>query len=400
MLMGIAMGSIFGMYFDDVIIAVVSAVLLVKTLKPYGLTLKRLFMIEFDGKLIKECFIFGLKTGLPGLLFASTQMISLMLCIQYIPQYTTFVILKDMAIKLVATSERLVSQDFTPIFTEAFQNGKKELCQYYNAHALRFYMLNTCFAFTIMFTVISILPLVFSGLGLELYMNSIPFLIPALLYRGLKVYIGYPQMLLVAMHKPNLIFFIKIFEESGKILMWYLIIPVLKIFETGIAGIVYTLTLTELPVSVLIMILSLVFIHKKVMKIKINIWQTFIAHITSTIILYIIFEVLKRLALFALFEWNFIGALAIGILVIMILSLGLYFPLTVLLGGWDENSISDFHRVEKMAGPSKMIVKPMAYLIFKTVPKSTLHNKFKIDDTNAKIQISELIELRNTQRIR
>lgn len=397
-LLGIAIGSVFGLYLDDLIVAIFAGYYLSKSMKDYGITFKRMFMVEFDWELVKECVFFGIKTGFPSIISASVKVFSLTLLLTYVPQYTTYWVLADMAYMLVAAVERLTHQDFSPNFVEAYQNGKKKLCEYYHAHAMRFFMINTGFTTAIMLTAFTILPDVFVGFELDLYMLTIPFLIPSLIARASKNFINYPDGIIIAAHKPNEYMIFKLFEEGMKFLTWYLTILVFQVQKNGLVGIIYVLVLTEYPSLVLKSVLMYLFIHKKLFPLRIMWWQTLVVPIASTLILFGMFSVLNELVLRSLMKWNLIIALVIAILVIMILSLTFYFPLTVLLGGWDENSIRDFQKVEKMAGPSRFIVTPMARLIFKTVQISKLHNRFRFSAKEAEKEIQEILETRTISR--
>jgi len=399
-ILGIAIGATFGLYLDDVIASFIAAYFLAKSLEDYGITFKRLFMIEFDMDLVKQCLFFGVKMGLPGVIFASTQMISLALSLQYIPQYTTFIALKGMAIKLVATTDRLVYQNFTPLYTEAYQNGKKKLCQYYNAHAYRFYMINTGFAVSIMLILIAMFEQIFRGVGLDRYLLTLPFLIPALIYRAFRPYEKYPSNILVAAHRPNQLLLINVSVELLKMLAWYLTIVVFKVYSLGIGGVIYTLVLTEFPVKVLKVIISNLYIHKTIFKMEFMRWQTFGVPIIATAVLYSVFSGFKTLVLDKLWAWSFWGTIIIAVLFLIILVFSFYFPLTVLLGGWDDNSVRDLRMAVKMSGPSKVLTIPMTYLVFKTVKISKLHNKYKYDESEAFKELKELIAEREINRKR
>jgi O-antigen/teichoic acid export membrane protein len=400
MIMGVAIGATFGLYLDDVLASIIAAYFLAKSLKPYGITFKRMFYIEFDFELVKECTFFGIKMGIPGLLGASIKMVSLLLCLQYIPQYTTFAALAGLAIQLVATAERLVRQDFTPIFTEAYQNGKHKLCQYYNAHALRFFAINSGFAISIMLIVSNMFEYIFLGLKLDYYLFTVPFIIPSLIFRIFKPYMNYPGNILVGAHRPNQLLVINLSMDALRLLSWYLTIVVFRIQDLGMGGVIYILTLTELPVNLLAFVISMTYIHKTVFPLKFMIWQTIMVPIISTAILYSIFLLLKLLLLDALFAWSFWGTLVIGLILIMILVFGFYFPFTALLGGWDDNSLRDLSLAVKMSGISRILVLPMTKLIFKIAPKSSLHNRFKYDEHEAFQEIQELMEIREQNRIR
>lgn len=397
-LMGIAIGSVLGLYLDDFVAMVVSGYLLAKHLKPWGITFRDLFRVDFDRHLVKECLWFGVRTGIPGLLVANTQIIALTLFLTFMPHYTTYVVLSGMAIQLVALTQRLVDQDFSPLFTEAYQNGKKKLCQYYHAHAMRFFAINTGFAMAIMLVVISMLGDVFVALQLDRYILTLPFLIPSMVNRVSRTYFNYPDGILIAAHKPNQWMILKFIEEGLRIFFLWLTIIVFQVHTLGIAGIVYVLALNDYPAYLVKSVIAYVFVDRRVFKLRLMTWQTLVVPAVSCAILFGIFITLKATVLDLLLSWNFFVALGLGIFVMGVLVFTFYFPLTVLLGGWDENSVRDFKKVVHMSGPSKFIVAPIARLVFKTVPRAKLHNRFKFDDTAAIQELRELVVLREQGR--
>ncbi|NMC08029.1 MAG: hypothetical protein GYA24_22685 [Candidatus Lokiarchaeota archaeon] len=397
-LMGIAIGSVLGLYLDDVVAMIVSGYLLARYLKPWGIKFRDLFRVEFDRNIVKECLWFGLRTGIPGLLVANTQIIGLTLFLAFLPQYTTYIVLSGMATQLVAITKRLVDQDFSPLFTEAYQNGKKKLCQYYHAHAMRFFAVNTGFAMAIMLIVITVLGDVFAALKLERYMLTLPFLIPALISRVSKTYFNYPEGIMIAAHKPSQWMLLKVLEEGLRILFLWITVIVLRVQDYGIYGIVYVLALVDYPAYLVKTIIAYVYIDRRVFKLPIMTWQTLVVPSLSCGILFSIFFTLKTLLLDLIMSWNFIVALVIGVLVLAVLVFMFYFPLTVLLGGWDDNSIRDFKKAVTMSGPSKMIVGPIAKTILKTIPRSRLHNRFKYDESAAFAELKELVALRDQNR--
>lgn len=397
-IMGVAIGATFGLYLDNLIATFIGAYILSKELEPYGIDFKRFFGVEFDLDLVKRCSFFGIKVGAPGLLGSSVKLVSLMLCIEFIPQYTTYVALASMAGSLVATSERLVNQKFDSIFVEAYQNDGKKLCQYYNAHAFRFYVLNSGFAVSVMIMIISVFPTLFIGIGLDRYLLAIPFLIPALVVRLFKPYRQYPGGLLLAGDKPNIIMALSIAQDLCMMLAWFLTIAVFKVQNLGTPGLVYVLVATEFPVTILFFFIKLIIIQKSILKLKFMLWQTFVAPILATGVLYGFFMLLKILFFDRMFEVNFWLTVALGLVAIFALVLIGYFPLTVLLGGWDENSISDMRKAVKMSGASKLVVVPITGMVFKTAKKAKLHNKFKYDETEAFKELRRIMDKRNTNR--
>ncbi|MHA1682740.1 MAG: hypothetical protein ACTSUE_17505 [Promethearchaeota archaeon] len=397
-LLGISLGAVIGLYVDDLIAAFLSAYYVAKTLKPYGITFKKLFMPEFDKELVIRCTIFGIKTGFPGVVSGATEFIALTLMLTNIPQYTTYITLKGMAVSLVAITQRLTDQDFTPLFTEAYQNGKIKLCQYYNAHALRFFAINSGFAVAIMLTVISMFQNIFLGLGLDRYLLTVPFLIPALIYRASQPYVNYPGKILIAANKPTFLMILNFFQQGGRIFFLWLTILIFRVQDFGIFGIVYAITLGDFPAIIIKTIIAFIYINRRVFKMKLMIWQTFIAPAAATATLFTIFWLFKVLFLEILFAWNFYAALGVGIGFLMILVLILYFPLTVSLGGWDENSMRDFRKAVKMSGPSKGLVRMIAKGVFWAERRASWHNRFKYNDDGVFREIQELVETRDRNR--
>jgi hypothetical protein len=332
-LLGIAIGATFGLYLDDVIASFIAAYVLSKGLQPFGITFRTLFEPGFDWEIVKECTLFGIKMGFPGLFSASIQLYALSLMLNFVPQYTTFAALAGMALSLVALVDRLVYQDFTPIFTEAYQNGKKKLCQYYNAHAIRFFFINSGFTVSIILSVISVFDIIFEGMGLTFYMLTIPFLIPSLIKRLLSPYIKYPGNILIAAHRPNQLMIMNLIFESLRFLVWFLTIQVFRIQALGIGGVVYVLVLTEIPLELIKIVVYMIYVDRTIFKLKFMFWQTFIVPILATIILYCIFSLFKIYLLDKMWAWSFFGTLIIGFILILFIVSTLYFPLTVVLGG-------------------------------------------------------------------
>jgi hypothetical protein len=312
----------------------------------------------------------------------------------YIPQYTTFIALSGMAFSLVAVSQRLTNQDFTPIFTEAYQNNKKNLCQYYNTQAIRFLMINTGFTFAIMLIMFTMLESAFIFIKLDRYLLTIPFLLPSLLLRSSRSFNIYADSLIIAAGKANQIMGLKLVEELAKMLSLYLIIAVFQLHTYGIPGLVFTIVLADYPVTILKIVIGYIYVHKRIFHFRVLAWQSFGAPIIATVVLYLTFSILKIVIIQPIWDWNFYVGVVVAILGLMFLVFAFYFPLTVLLGGWDDNSLNDFKKIQSMVGPSGFLVRPMAKMIFMTVPKAKLHNKFRLDLELERLAFQEMEELR------
>ena len=284
MLMGIAIGSMVGLYVDDFIAAVLSGYFISRSLGHIGLSFGRCFRVEFDWPLVKQCFIFGLKTGLPGLLNGVTNFISLWLMISFIPQYTTYIVLKDMAYMLIATVGRVTNQDFAPLLAESYLNGKKKLTQYYVSSIFRFFTVNQGFAFAILITAYTMFGYIFAHMGLDRYMLTIPFIIPCLFLRASGPYVNLPDALVVSANRPNIIIVFRVVEEVGKMVSLWVAIVVFRVQDFGMAGIVYVLVFGDFPGTILKSVVAYLYVHKSVLPFRFLTWQTFIVPPLATLI--------------------------------------------------------------------------------------------------------------------
>lgn len=400
-IMGIAIGAIVGKYLDDFIASAMAAYYLSKALKPYGVTLGQCFRPEFDKQLAKECFVFGVKTGAPGLLTATTKIFSLTLFLTLLPQYTTYVALSGLVGGISATIRRATNANFTPLLTEAYLNGKKKLVQYYNAHAFRFYAINQGFFLAIMIIVFSVLQdgKIFLAFGLNNYLLAIPFIIPQFIARVMKPYYDYPERILYATNRPTAIMIMKVVREGLIMFFLWFQMGVLRIQDLGLPGIIFLLALGEIIAELIKAAILYMYIDKKILKFKFIKWQTFVVPPLVTTILILIFQGLKFYIWDYLVNVNLYLALVISLVVLFLLVIVLYFPLTVYLGGWDENSLRDFNLANRMAGPSRFIVLPIAKMVNAAAKKAQWHNKFKYDETEAFQELKELVDLREKNKV-
>ena len=96
-IMGIAFGAAIGRYIDDFIGVLFASYFFGKAMRHINIRPRDCFKIGFDWELVKETFLFGLKTSLPSLLNSAVSLYILLLWINYVPQYTTFIALLNIA---------------------------------------------------------------------------------------------------------------------------------------------------------------------------------------------------------------------------------------------------------------------------------------------------------------
>jgi hypothetical protein len=240
--------------------------------------------------------------------------------------------------------------------------------------------------------------MIFTRLSLDRYLLTLPFIIPNLFLRASRPYTDFPNSIIVAANRPNILLILRIIEEVGKIVSLWLAIVVFRMQDLGIGGIVYTLVFGDMLGIILKTVIAFLYIHKKIVPFRLLGWQTFGVPILATLILFSVFQMLRIFVLNRFFDQYFYLTLTVAFILLLVLGFFFYFPLTVILGGWDNNSIRDFSLARKMAGPSTFIVAPIYYLVMIATRISPLHNRFTLDTTKAYKELEELVEIREKNR--
>jgi len=88
--------------------------------------------------------------------------------------------------------------------------------------------------------------------------------------------------------------------------------------------------------------------------------------------------------------------------VLFLVAIIVFFPLSVLLGGWDDYQLFTFQEAVKLSGPSKIIFIPLLKVLKKCAEigrKWGTHGRFPIPYKKAHIEISELMELKRATKL-
>ena len=238
MILGIAIGATIGRYLDDFIVMAISAIYFKNAMQTIGITPKDCFRVEFDWALVKEAFLFGLKTSLPGLLNGVVSYFILLLYITNVPQYVTFVALQGFAGGIGG----YIGKSFlnlTPLYAESYLNGKKKLSQYLLGQSWRYSGQMAFFFLTIFTVVYLVLPDAFRAFGIDYYMNAIPFIIPSIISSAIISFINPANQVLLGANKPNVLFGGQCFEQVLHVIMHLALIVWFKVTLTS-AGLNFT----------------------------------------------------------------------------------------------------------------------------------------------------------------
>jgi hypothetical protein len=394
-MMGIAIGSCIGLYVDDFIAMIVSAFYFTKTMKKFGYTAISCFKITFDWKLVKEVLIFGFKTGVPGLVGVAVNLAILTIWLDYLPQYATFKILLMVGGSIGNQIEWANGVSITPLVAESYLNGKKKLCQYYLGQNVRFSALVQGFLFSVLLIVSLILPIIFVNIGMAQYLIALVFVVPAMLSSMPIPYANVLSQVIVGSNNPNINIVIGIISDLIRLFTIALTVMWLRMPITyGMDALIWILTCGEVPAYIFRIIASYIFVNKKVFKIKIPGMQAGFAIGGATVVTTISLYLMKELVFLPLTELNFTVGLILFIFVALFTVLFVYFPMTALLGGWDDVNVREFGKAAKMSGPSKFIVWPIFKSVEYFTQRSKLHGKFAMDSKEAFEEAEALYQLK------
>ena len=398
-IMGIAIGATIGLYVDDFIATIFSAHFFQKLMKEYGFSVRDCFRHDFDRKLLKTCLWWGVKSGLPNFFWTLNGFISLTLWLTYVPQYTTFAALASFGGSIGGLMGW--SLDLGGSISEAFFNGKKKLAKYYIAQAWRYTGLIQCFMFSILLAILLVLEKVLVLFGLEYYVLATLFIFPKMIRDIQQPYNNFASGTTTGTGHINFQMIINIYEAVAAIVSWYIFIVWLRIpQEGGIIAIAWMIPCAEMPAIVSKVVISYIYINKKIVKLDIPWYQGFIGPGITTAFIYMLGILYVNFVFNPMYDTigGIIAVLPMVIIFIIIIPFFVYFPLTGLFGAWDDSSLEIMRKATKMSGPGKFLTLPMYKLIKIAIKRSKLHGRFAMDDSDALQEARELMKLKNQNR--
>ena len=394
-IMGIAIGSIIGLYVDDFFAMILSAKFFNDLMKDFGFTFRDCFRHEFDWGIVKECVVWGIKSGLPPMAWVFQSYLALILWIQYVPQYTTFAALFSLADTF--TGIMGFSLNLGGSISESFLNEKPNLATFYVTQSWKYTGFIQFLMISILASILGVANVLFTGLGLESYILTIGFIVPKVVREFQQPYNNLSSNVIIGTAHINFLVFTQIVEAIAAAITWILVIPVFKLPQSyGYSMIVWLLPCAELPAIILKVVMNYIYINKKIIKIKIPLFQSWIAPIFSTIAVYFFNQIyISTIFIPMVSIFNFYVPLILSIVVfIIIVPFFIYFPLTGLFGAWDDPSLEVLRKATLISGGGKVVAIPM-FKILRAITKITpLHNRFGSDDSLALKEARELMQTR------
>lgn len=396
-IMGIAIGASVGSYVSGLLALFLSAWFFSKAMKNEGISVRDCFRVEFDWPLIKEVLIFGLKTGLPSIIFNALNFTIFLNYLAYIPQYPTMSRLVGMTSTLLWVLGRYAGAS-TALYSESYLNNKKNLVQFYLAQSWRFIFQMQFFLISILGAVYFILHDAFAALHILYYNAIFPFLFPMVGVYIVNAFFSQCDPIIIGANKPMANFVIGFIWTITNVIVSYLLVVVYKIPYTGINGIIFVLVYKDMILTIIFGTIKYIFIHKKIVPLKFPLWQGVVAPVSACLISFLIelsvtFTVYKYLNE----KFGFLTALFPIFVTYLFCGIVVYFALHAYFGGYDTETLEYLRRCVDISGPSKIMVKFIYKSASKMSSKSKFHNKFPIPWEIAKKEAEELFMLKKNQ---
>lgn len=381
---GDTMGSTFGIIISQIvnnfIIFILSSKIFKQLLQKINpeWTLKKTFKIEFNAQILRECLLFGARSMVSTFLDTGLKMAITFLAITWLPDYATIYGIFTILLNLVT----LISIDIpiTPIVSEAYNNKKFDLTEYYLGHGLKYCGL---FASQFCSALLAIAPmfLVLTG-PYALSVIYLPYIAINRVFYAFGIFLDNSC---TACNHPFYRFYNYLFENGSRIILMYIFIIILNF---GWYGYLYA----EMGSYIIKNAGGWLLFRVKIMNPYMSAMQTIILPFVAGIINYL---VLSGLIFVLQTPLNLVfgAVIAIGIFVVigfLVTPLFVFWPVYTLLGGWDPVGLDILEEATEISDISKPIAKLFNKVVQKLARKSPFYNKFRIHFRSAQFQLDEL----------
>ncbi|MHA1339670.1 MAG: hypothetical protein ACTSRZ_06065 [Promethearchaeota archaeon] len=386
---GIVIGGSLGITMAEVFktfgLLVVSGIVFAKMDKRFSIW--DMFRVDFDKTLVKQTLWFGLKSMASNVILLFGNFFVTIYIMLNMQSYTTYSAYIGSATFLLypITFMLILYENALPTTAEAYGNECYNLTQSYISFGWKYFftfgtLVFTSFVFFLNPFLTEILPPLYKPMGFFLGWYS--------LTRITMTLGDFSRLFLVAIDKLSQYI---VFITIEQIIRFILLITLLDILPKP----EYILIFGELPGAILKTSLTWIYTNKKVIRVKIYIWQTLIAPILAAVayvIIGYIFMTFYRNLLLTMEP--LLPTIIFSFIIFTALSMTVYPFVLALVGGWDDETFRQLKFAAEKSGPSKLFA-----VIFLKMTElgnriSPLYNKFPIDYSKAKADIQKLINLK------
>ncbi len=388
-LMGATIGSIIGAYVDDFLAAVIAAkwtVPILKEIDPeWGFL--RLFHVDFDWELARECLLYGFKIMLQGVIFPAANLISVFILKDYLPNYPTIWGIYLIA-EMIGTIVGGFGFNITSSFSEAYNNEKYRLAGDYLTRSYRWITLLGSLLVGLLFTGASLIGVI-AG---ERFYLAVPLIQAFIIFKVMESIIKLHDKVFRGGDKPEYNIVVLIVEQTSRLIFLYIFLVPIPL--SGMA-----IVLSRGLGWIVKWFVSYFLIQKRMLKFTINLWQTIVVPLGAAFLEAITIYLIK-IWLFPIFSQSLPQVFAAVLTLIIGLLVGpfsIWLPVYALLGGWDKGSLEILKKALIISGPSKPFVRFILKVSVYFSEKSPFFEKFPIDTTGVQQEIGELINRRRDE---
>jgi hypothetical protein len=300
------------------------------------------------------------------------------LAIMWLPNYGT--IYGILAITLSVASLVSVGIPITPIVSEAYNNRKFDLTEYYIGHGLKY-----CGIFASMFgsSILAIAPifLVLSGP----YAMATVFLPYVVMSRIVFAFSKLLDDCTTGCNHPFYRIYYVLIENVGRTIFMAVFVIVL---EMGWEGYL----LAEVCGLLAKNVAGWIIFRIKIMRLYLSLVQTVFLPLIAGFAQYFVLQTLIAF-LFTPLSWLFGAVIAIGIFVIVgmvVTPIYVFWPIYTIGGGWDPVGLDILKEATEISDISKPIARLFNDVAQKLARRSPLYNKFPIHFRSAQFELDEL----------
>ncbi len=346
--LGCAIGLVIGYYVDDFTSVIITAWMFSKVLEPMGFQIRDAFYPKFSKEIAVESIKFGLGVMLFVLSYQSIGTIVAFIYANSLPNYSSYIGTLSIITPFIGLAESVNTVhigNHRSAVSEAFFNDKPNYAVYILSNGFR-----TIGQITFLILPLTILmsPLIITELFPDYATIFGLVFVPKLIHSTIFQHSHLMNEVLIGTgnHKFNV--FITVFEQIVSLITVIVCIQLeLGVFVLIIPG--YTQTFVKQGAGWW-------YINKKIINLRINAWQNWVAPFFAGTIYFFLFFGLRS-AFKTIFTNQIYTIVLIIVLGIYILpGLGYFFPIA-LFGGYDEHTLKDLERAVELSGPSKFLVK-------------------------------------------
>jgi hypothetical protein len=395
-IMGITIGYSVGTYAAELIMMFFSMIYFKKCLAPFGYTLKDVFIPRVEKDVWLTSLKFGIALSPPGIVSTIVGLFTFFWWYDMVPAYATLLILSQTADDIANLMKRGGGINVKATMSEAFNNGKKHLTQYYIAMMLKFVFL---FKFAIGAVILTFIPIVVDLVlrqgGVENWALAAAFIAPNVIATVVEEPVTSADHVILGANRP---WFKTLVDFIGIGIALTIDVLLLFVFQwpqrASLSQLIWIIPMTPFIKNIIILTIQWIYIDRKIVKVNLRQfgWQTFIAPIVPAGCVALVGGIWFKFAYEPLLAT--IGTLptaAITVIIGFMCLLWVFFPLYTFFGGWDDYSIDLFHEAVQISGPSKFLFIPIDRAN-KTLKNSKLHNRFPIPYEDARREAEEIMK--------